>query len=54
MAEVALVLGRSTLIDAWSWALATGSAVILLRFRVNATWLILGGATIGILLRGLH
>jgi len=30
------------------------SAAILLRYRVNATWLILAGGAIGILLRGLH
>jgi mannose/fructose/N-acetylgalactosamine-specific phosphotransferase system component IID len=30
------------------------SALFLLRFQVNATWLILGGAAIGILLRGLR
>ena len=54
MAEVALVLGRATLVDAWAWALAIVSAAILLRYRVNATWLILAGGAIGILLRGLH
>jgi chromate transporter len=53
MADVALALGRATLIDGWTWALGLVSALLLLRFRVNATWLILGGAAIGILLRGL-
>jgi chromate transporter len=53
MAYVALALGRATLIDGWTWALGLVSALLLLRFRVNATWLILGGAAIGILLRGL-
>jgi chromate transporter len=50
MAAVALSLGRATLIDGWTWALGLLSATLLLRFRVNATWLILGGAAIGILL----
>jgi hypothetical protein len=27
--------------------------VLLVRFRINATWLILAGAVLGILLRGL-
>jgi chromate transporter len=54
MAEITLVLGKSTLIDGWTWTLVVVSAVILIRFRVNATWLILSGAVLGILLRGLH
>jgi chromate transporter len=54
MADVALALGRATLIDGWTWALGLVSALLLLRFKVNATWLILGGAAVGILLRGLH
>ena len=51
MASVALALGRATLVDGWTWALALASAVALVRFRVNATWLILAGAAIGMLLR---
>jgi chromate transporter len=53
MAAVALTLGRATLLDGWTWALGLVSVVLLLRFRVNATWLILGGAGLGVLLRGL-
>jgi chromate transporter len=53
MAAVAISLGRATLIDGWSWALGLVSVALLLRFRVNATWLILGGAGLGVLLRGL-
>jgi chromate transporter len=52
MATVALTLGRATLLDGWTWALGLASVALLLRFRVNATWLILGGAAIGLLLRG--
>ena len=52
MAAVALILGRATLLDGWTWALALASVALLLRFRINATWLILGGAAIGVLLRG--
>jgi chromate transporter len=52
MASVALALGRATLVDAWTWAFALVSAALLIRFRVNATWLILAGAALGILLRG--
>ncbi len=51
MATVALALGRATLVDGWTWALALLSVVALVRFRLNATWLIVGGAVVGILLR---
>jgi chromate transporter len=54
MAAVALALGRATLVDGWTWALASLSVVALVRFRLNATWLIVGGAVMGILLRGLR
>jgi chromate transporter len=53
MAAVALWLGRSTLVDGWTFALAVVSAILLVRYRINATWLILGGAVIGILVHGL-
>jgi chromate transporter len=51
MAAVAITLGRGALVDGWTWALGLVSAVLLLRFKVNATWLILAGAVLGILLR---
>jgi len=50
MACVALPLGRASLVDAWTWTLAWSSALLLIRFRVNATWLILGAAGVGLLL----
>jgi chromate transporter len=53
MAAVAVALGRATLVDGWTWALALLSVVALVRFRLNATWLIVGGAVVGILLHGL-
>jgi chromate transporter len=54
MAAVALSLGRATLVDGWTWAMGAASVVFLVRFRVNATWLILAGAAIGILLIGVR
>jgi chromate transporter len=54
MAEVGILLGRATLIDAWTWAIGLVSALLLLRFRVNATWLIVSGAALGVLLKGLR
>ena len=53
MASVAIALGRATLVDGWTWGLGLVSAALLIRFRVNATWLILGGAALGLLLRGM-
>jgi chromate transporter len=53
MAAVALTLGRVTLVDGWTWVLGLISAALLLRFKINATWLILGGAALGLLLHGL-
>jgi len=53
MASVVLVLGRTTLVDGWTWALGLGSVVLLLRFKINATWLILAGAAIGVLLHAI-
>lgn len=48
MGSVALFLGRAALVDGFACGLGLVSAVLLLRFRVNATWLILGGAALGI------
>ena len=54
MAEVGLMLGKATFVDGWAWGIGVVSALLLLRFQVNATWVILGGAALGLLLRGLH
>jgi chromate transporter len=50
MASVAIALGRATIVDAWTLVIGLASAVLLVRYRMNATWLILGGAGLGILL----
>lgn len=50
MASVAWALGGSILVDGFAWAIAVVSAVLLVAFRMNATWLILGGAAAGLLL----
>ncbi len=47
MAVVTWQLGRAALIDPLTLGLAGVSAVLLLRFRVNSAWLVLGGAVIG-------
>lgn len=47
MLSVTLELGRAALIDLPSALIAAASALLLIRFGVNSTWLILGGAGAG-------
>jgi chromate transporter len=49
MAVVTVELARAALVDLPTVGLAVASAVLLLRFRVNTTWLVLGGALVGAL-----
>jgi chromate transporter len=49
MAGVTWQLGRSSLVDPLTAAIAVVSLVLLMRFKVNSTWLIAGGALIGLL-----
>jgi chromate transporter len=51
MAAVSYQLGRSAIVDWLTAGLVIASAVLLLRFRVNSAWLVLGGAVIGIAAR---
>jgi chromate transporter len=46
---VTVGLGRVSLIDPLTIALAILSLSVLLRFKINSTWLVLGGALIGLL-----
>ncbi len=48
MVVVCWQLGRAALVDWTTVVLAVGSAVLLLRFRVNSVWLVLGGALAGL------
>ena len=52
MAAVTAQLAGSALVDALTIAMALLSFVAMIRFRLNATWLVLGGAALG-LARGL-
>lgn len=54
MAVVTVQLGRSALVDWITIALAALSAIVLLRFKVNSTWLIAAGAAVGVAARGLR
>jgi chromate transporter len=47
MAVVTVQLGRAALVDVPSAVIALGSLLLLVRLRVNATWLVLGGAALG-------
>ena len=49
MAAVLAQLGRSSLIDSVTVLIGLISAILLIRFRVNSTWLILGGGIIGLI-----
>lgn len=49
MAAVLAQLGRSSLIDPVTVLIGLISAILLIRFRVNSTWLILGGGIIGLI-----
>lgn len=49
MAAVTWQLGRAALIDPFTIVLALLAAGLLLRFRLNSTWLIAGGAAAGFL-----
>jgi len=48
MAVVTLQLARTAVVDLLTLSLAVAAAVWLLFFRVNSTWLILGGAALGL------
>ncbi|MBI2929589.1 MAG: chromate efflux transporter [Verrucomicrobia bacterium] len=48
MAVVTWQLGRVAICDWQTVALAVVSAVLLLRFRLNSAWLVLGGAAVGL------
>ncbi len=54
MAVVTAQLGRAALVDGPTVGLAVVSAVLLVRWRVNATWLIVGGAAAGWLVHALR
>jgi chromate transporter len=48
MAAVSLELGRSALVDVPSVLTALAALLLLLRYQVNAAWLVLAGALVGV------
>lgn len=49
MGAVAVLLAREAVVDWLTLALAVVSAVLLLRFKTNSAWLVLGGGAIGLI-----
>ena len=49
MAVVTWQLGVAAIVGPTTAALALASGILLVRFRVNSAWLVLGGAAIGLL-----
>jgi chromate transporter len=49
MAAVAWQLGVTSVVDLVTLTLAVAAAVLLIRYRVNSAWLVLGGAAAGLL-----
>ena len=52
MATVLWDLGRAAVAGPWTASLTVLAVLLLIRFRINATWLVVGGALTGILLQG--
>jgi chromate transporter len=48
MSAVTWTLGRAALVDILTVVLFLLSSILLIRFRINSTWLILGGALVGL------
>ncbi len=51
MAVVTWQIARAAIVDAPSALVAAAAAIFLIAFRINSTWLVLGGAIAGLLLR---
>jgi chromate transporter len=52
MAVVTARLGRAAIVDPLTACIAVASLAVLLRFKPNATWLVLAGAAVGLAARG--
>ncbi len=50
MAGVTWQLGRKAIVDPFSGLLAITALLLLIRFKVNAAWLVVGGGVLGLLL----
>ena len=52
MAVVTVQLARTALVDLPTIVMAVVGAALLIRFKVNATWIVAGGAIVGVLVKG--
>lgn len=52
MAGVTLQLGRGAIVDGFSALLSVAALVLLVRFRINAAWLVIGGGLAGLVYQG--
>jgi chromate transporter len=52
MVAVTIELGIGTLVSWPAWVIAALAALLALAYRVNAAWLVAGGAVVGWLLYG--
>jgi chromate transporter len=53
MAGVTWQLGRATVVDPFAAAIAAVALVLLVRFKVNTAWLVVGGGAVGLAARAL-
>ena len=53
MTAVTWALLRAAVVDRWTLLLGVASAALLLRFKLNPAWLVLGGALAGVALAGM-
>ena len=49
MVAVTLELAQNAIVDAVTAILALVAGVLLIRYKVNSTWLIIGGAVVGVI-----
>jgi chromate transporter len=54
MAAVSYQLGRAAIVDLLTIGLTIVSAILLLRFRVNSAWLVVGGALVGVVVQAVR
>jgi chromate transporter len=48
MAVVTAQLARAAIVDPWTAGIGVAAGALLLRFKTNSTWLVLGGAIVGL------